>query len=195
MANKELLITEAFEHYFMCRTIEINEENILGVDERVPYFINESIKNYYRKPEISDGKTIYFGRDAIMRFVEICEQEYFSLNDEIELFNGMPLHILLTWRVWTLLCRRKLLLQCLMKYAGDNDKAENFKNVVDILSNVLDSWQKLKIVIETRYKKKKYLLDSGLKGVFLEILNLEDRLIENLQKDFGKYRMGDFYVE
>ena len=132
----------------------------------------------YRKEKEQDmnGNTYHYGREAINSLIDISKKEYIYLDENDK--NLGPINLFLRWKFRAIKNKRYTLF-LFFKYFQDR---YHQIGISELIKKDYDEWNKIWIIFERKFKKKEYLWDKSLAKYFENILQLEDKLFDNIEK-------------
>ena len=180
LLEKELA-KKVFGDFCNIYTIDIDQNNLNASHSNFTCTIQQSIINYTKKSDYNGGSRIFYGREAILRLIDICEEQSISLNQIA--IHKRDYYDFFDWKIWTIKGARKALCLCLnKKYDYIKNKDISISIIEDAFKKNIDIWEKTFRVMGKKYFKGDFLLDSAFKKNFVDILESEDEIIELLKQ-------------
>ena len=184
IARKEDFI-KAFGILLVCRTIDFYENDLQKVNSRIIPTIQEMIKKYNNEQVNfgEDGFKYYYGRNAIKKIIDICNKEYFYINEGLwespEYIGTLTFEKQFEWNVDLIVNRRTILSKVIANLQQDANGLT--VNLLNTINSGIQSWVKTRNIITKRFFSGRYLLDASIGKYFENVLNIEDELFECLK--------------
>ena len=180
LLEKELA-KKVFGAFCNIYTVDINKNNLNASYSNFTYAIQQSIANYTRESDYNGSNRNFYGREAILRLIDICEEQSISLNQIA--IHKRDYYDFFDWKIWTIKGARKALCLCLSKKDYDiKNKDISISIIEDALKKNIDIWEKTFRLMGKKYFKGDFLLDGDFKKNFVAVLESEDEIIELLKQ-------------
>lgn len=168
---------EVMGTYLKCITVNINMKRYREIDSIIYNIIKKSCIMYRKEKEQDmNGNTYHYGREAINSLIDISKKEYIYLDENDK--NLGPINLFLRWKFRAIKNKRYTLF-LFFKYFQDR---YHQIGISELIKKDYDEWNKIWIIFERKFKKKEYLWDKSLAKYFENILQLEDKLFDNIEK-------------
>lgn len=172
------LAREVFNNFCNIYTYSINHDELKNCKLHFNNCIQNSIVNYSKATEKKDGKLIYYGRNSILRLIELCEREIICFNAEHS--SGKNYYDYFGWKIWCIKSYRRMLLDCIAN-KKNSLKEVDFSEIEKTILNSISLWNKVYLLFGKNYFQGLHRLDCKYKERFTEILKAEDKIIQQLE--------------
>ena len=146
--------------------------------EKINYFINnpldalnDSYENYHCQHKVRDGVKYYFGRQALLKLIDLFELGNILL-DEIAPSKDRDMITYLNWKIWNIKGRRKLL----KKFLNDSDNSEYREMLIHSVNDAILNWDLLDKALYRDFLKGNRIAGSQYVFLIREIINCEDKI-------------------
>lgn len=172
-------ILPAINCFFRAYTITFDKSDMNDAEANINKIFKEIINDYHKLPSVSGEIITLYGKEAILNMIDICYSENTFLDKKVEspMYNN-TLHKLLYWKFTVAADRRRMLYYLILNYY----KYKNESDLVDLISQSVNKWLLFRNILEKRYLKNYYLIDSNLIKYLMDILKVEEKIIYLLDK-------------
>ncbi len=156
-----------------CYTFKIYEDKLGRLKENFENAISQSIENYNDKYFVREDSVVSCGREAILRFMEICEKESLRLDAKVSPNQNFLQYFEI--KIASVIKRRKLMLLSMESTAKFENKAF-YPYLYKAFKDVIHAWTECSQNLSRQYFKERFVLDRDTKEDFTNILKKEDTL-------------------
>ncbi|WP_024832347.1 hypothetical protein [Ruminiclostridium josui] len=178
-------LAEACSHFLRCYTLKINETELHKYNtmkHELKDFINAMAENYFKGSyEDLYGYTIYYGIDALNKFIQLSHEGY-NLKNYFKTV-GWEQRDRLTFDFWMIHGARILLLECLKQEKDDN--SGEYKELLATLQESITRWTILGKHMNKILQSKVNNLNSKTAALIKDLIELESNMHIMLTKYFS----------
>ncbi|MDH6426969.1 hypothetical protein BSK62_08515 [Paenibacillus odorifer] len=170
----------AFNYQFRCCTLKPNYSELKNLNTRIPYIIDQSIKNYKSKMiDNKDERIVYLGRNMLRKFIDLYSKGQIQLNDAIK--NRDHDVFSLSRTIFNRNIGRK---KILLLFLNNLPYCLSIQKLVDAIEENLVKWELIKNTLTKKYMKNDFLCDEKMEKLLENVLESEDALYQILEESF-----------
>lgn len=169
----KIVMNKAFEKKCVLKTIHINIDSLTSI-KNIDLLISKIVNNFYSQKIDRDGNhDLFYGRKAFLKLIQALENSSFECLKNSFLNNHYNAHLLYSCRL--------ILKWCLEEDIRYQNNIYYF-DIIRYLEEGMEKWQVVKMMIAKNNAKLSPDFLDKLKGKIVDILEIEEKLIENMSE-------------